>query len=320
VSDILERGARIEAEARFLQDLVAEVERVVLGQRRLVERLVIGLLTDSHVLIEGVPGLAKTLVIRSLARALDLSFHRIQFTPDLLPSDVTGVSIFDQRTHDFEFVPGPVFTNVLLADEINRAPPRAQSALLECMAEQQVTVDGRTRRLPPVFMVIATQNPLEFQGTYPLPEAQLDRFFMRIRIGYPDAEAEMKMIRSQEHGHPLDKLEPVIGLEELAALQRAVEDVRVSDDVAAYALSVVQATRNHPGLALGASPRATLALLRAAQAFALMLGGDFITPQHVKKVARQVLSHRIIPRSGASSAQTAEAVVGEVLASVRVPA
>jgi len=183
-----------------------------------------------------------------------------------------------------------------------------------------VTIEGEPRPLPDPFLVIATQNPVEYEGTYPLPEAQLDRFFMRIRIGYPDAGAEMKMIRSQEHGHPLDKLEPVIGLEELAALQRAVEDVRVSDDVASYALSLVQATRNHPGLALGASPRASLALLRAAQAFALVLGGDFITPQHVKNVARQVLSHRIIPRSGAISAQTAEAIVGEVVASTRVPA
>jgi len=305
---------------KALHDLSQNLAKVVFGKGEALMLSLVALLGRGHLLIEDVPGIGKTILARSLAQSIKGEFKRLQCTPDLLPSDVTGVSIFDQRTHGFEFVPGPVFTNVLLADEINRAPPRAQSALLECMAEQQVTVDGRTRRLPPVFMVIATQNPLEFQGTYPLPEAQLDRFFMRIRIGYPDAESEMKMIRSQEHGHPLDKLEPVIGLDELAALQRAVEDVRVSDDVATYALSLVQATRNHPGLALGASPRATLALLRAAQAFALMLGGGFITPQHVKNVARQVLSHRIIPRSGASSAQTAEAIVGEVVASTRVPA
>lgn len=305
---------------KALHDLSQNLARVVFGKGEALMLSLVTLLGRGHLLIEDVPGIGKTVLARSLAQSIKGEFKRLQCTPDLLPSDVTGVSIFDQRTHSFEFVPGPVFANVLLADEINRAPPRAQSALLESMAEQQVTVDGRTHRLPPVFMVIATQNPLEFQGTYPLPEAQLDRFFMRIRLGYPDTEAEMKMIRSQEHGHPLDKLEPVIGLEELAVLQRAVEDVRVSDDVAGYALSLVQATRNHPGLALGASPRATLGLLRAAQASALMLGGDFITPQHVKKVAPQVLSHRIIPRSGASSAQTAEAIVGELLASVRVPA
>lgn len=305
---------------KALQALSQNMAQVMFGKGEALTLTLIALLGRGHLLIEDVPGVGKTVLARSLAQSIGGEFKRLQCTPDLLPSDITGVSIFDQRTHAFEFMRGPVFTNLLLADEINRAPPRAQSALLECMAEQQVTVDGTTHKLPPVFMVIATQNPLEFQGTYALPEAELDRFFMRIRIGYPDAQAELKMLASQRHGHPLDKLQPVIGLEELAALQRAVEEVRVADDVAAYALALVTATRNHPALSLGGSPRATLALVRAAQAMALIMGGDFITPRHIKQMARPVLSHRIILRSGATAAQATEAIVDEVLASVPVPA
>jgi MoxR-like ATPase len=228
--------------------------------------------------------------------------------------------VFDSQARAFKFIPGPVFANVLLADEINRAPPRAQSSLLECMAEQQVTVDGQTHRLPAIFMVIATQNPIEFHGTYPLPEAQLDRFFMRIRIGYADADAELKMVASQRHGHPLDNLQPVISQEDLALLQRAVEEIRVADDVARYALSLVQATRDNPALALGASPRATLALLRASQAFALLKGDEFVTPHHVKQMTRYVLPHRIITRSGSNSTQATESVVAKIVESVAVPA
>ena len=303
-----------------LQALYANMSQVVFGKKEALMLSLVTLLGRGHLLIEDVPGVGKTVLARSIAQSIGGDFKRLQCTPDLLPSDVTGVSIFNQQSHAFEFVPGPVFTNVLLADEINRAPPRAQSSLLECMAEQQVTVDGQTHKLPPVFMVIATQNPIEFHGTYALPEAQLDRFFMRIRLGYPDAQAELKMVASQEHGHPLDKLRPVIGLEELAALQRAVEDVRISDDVMRYALALVQGTRERPNLSLGASPRATLALRRAAQAFALLQGEEFATPQHVKQMARYVLPHRIIPRSGAGSAQAAESVVAELLESVKVPA
>jgi len=304
---------------KALLALHENMSRVIFGKKEALTLSLVALLGRGHLLIEDVPGIGKTSLARSIAQSIKGEFKRLQCTPDVLPSDVTGVSVFDPQARAFKFIPGPVFTNVLLADEINRAPPRAQSSLLECMAEQQVTVDGQTHRLPAVFMVIATQNPIEFHGTYPLPEAQLDRFFMRIRIGYADTEAELKMVASQRHGHPIDKLEPVIGLEELAVLQRAVEDIRVADDVERYALALVQATRDNPGLALGASPRATLALLRASQAFALLKGEGFVTPQHVKLMARYVLPHRIILRSGSSSIQATEAMVEKIADSVPVP-
>jgi MoxR-like ATPase len=304
---------------KALLALHENMSRVIFGKKEALTLSLVALLGRGHLLIEDVPGIGKTSLARSIAQSIKGGFKRLQCTPDLLPSDVTGVSVFDPQARAFKFIPGPVFANVLLADEINRAPPRAQSSLLECMAEQQVTVDGETRRLPAVFMVIATQNPIEFHGTYPLPEAQLDRFFMRIRIGYAETEAELKMVASQRHGHPIDTLEPVIGLEELAELQRAVEDIRVADDVARYALALVQATRDNPGLALGASPRATLALLRASQAFALLKGEEFATPQHVKLMVRYVLPHRIMLRSGSGSVQATEAVVEKIADSVPVP-
>ncbi|CAN5336102.1 MoxR family ATPase [soil metagenome] len=302
-----------------MQTLSKNLGQVMFGKDDTLTLCLVALLGKGHLLIEDVPGVGKTSLARGLAQSVSGEFKRLQCTPDLLPSDITGVSIFDQRSHSFEFIPGPVFANILLADEINRAPPRAQSALLECMGEQQVTVDGHTHRLPGVFMVIATQNPLEFQGTYALPEAQLDRFFMRIKIGYPDTEAELKMIAAHRHGHPLDKLAQVISLEQVAELQRAVEEIRVGEDVARYALEIVRATRVHPGLLLGASPRASLATLRAAQALSVLRGENFITPAHVKYVAPHVLAHRIIPRTGGNSAHAAEAIVSEVLGSVPVP-
>jgi len=304
---------------KSLAALHQNMSRVIFGKEDALTLSLVALLGRGHLLIEDVPGIGKTSLARSIAQSIRGEFKRLQCTPDLLPSDVTGVSVFDPQARAFKFMPGPVFTNVLLADEINRAPPRAQSSLLECMAEQQVTVDGQTRRLPAVFMVIATQNPIEFHGTYPLPEAQLDRFFMRIRIGYAETEAELRMVASQRHGHPIDALEPVIGLGELAELQGAVEDIRVAEDVARYALALVQATRDNPGLALGASPRATLALLRASQAFALLKGEDFTTPQHVKLMARYVLPHRIIMRSGAGSMQATEGMLEKIVDSVAVP-
>jgi len=304
---------------KSLLALHQNMSQVIFGKKETLTLALVTLLGRGHLLIEDVPGVGKTLLARSIAQSIKGEFKRLQCTPDLLPSDVTGVSVFDPQARAFKFIPGPAFTNVLLADEINRAPPRAQSSLLECMAEQQVTVDGQTHRLPATFMVIATQNPIEFHGTYPLPEAQLDRFFMRIRVGYADTEAELKMVASQKHGHPIDSLQPVMGMDELAALQRAVEDVRIADDVGRYALALVQATRDNPGLALGASPRATLALVRASQALALLKGEEFVTPQHVKQMARYVLPHRIIARSGASSIQATEAIVDKIVGSVAVP-
>lgn len=302
-----------------LQALSQNLTRVMFGKGEALTLTLITLLGRGHLLIEDVPGVGKTMLARSLAQSVNGEFKRLQCTPDLLPGDITGTSIFNQQSQNFVFVSGPVFANIVLADEINRAPPRSQSALLECMAEQQVTVDGKTHRLPPVFMVIATQNPLEFQGTYALPEAQLDRFFMRIQIGYPDTEAELKMVASQRHGHPLDRIAPVVSVEELIALQRAVEEVKVADEVAAYALALVQATRHHPKLSLGASPRATLALLRAAQAWALIRGEGFITPRHIKRLAGPVLAHRIVLRSGSNAAQATEAVISEIIETVPVP-
>ncbi|HEX3098012.1 MAG TPA: AAA family ATPase [Usitatibacter sp.] len=303
-----------------LRALHANLSKVMFGKQDALTLALVALLGRGHLLIEDVPGVGKTVLARALAQSVGGEFRRLQCTPDLLPSDVTGVSVYNQRTQVFDFVPGPVFANILLADEINRAPPRAQSALLESMAEQQVTVDGHARRLPSPFMVIATQNPIEFHGTYPLPEAQLDRFFMRIALGYPDAASELRMVASQEHGHPLDTLQPALGLGDLAALQREVEAVRVSEDVMRYALALVQATRDRSDVTLGASPRATLALRRAAQALALLQGGQFATPQHVKEVARHVLPHRIIARAASSQGHPGELVVREVLESVRVPA
>ena len=313
----LDQGAGVKA---GLQALYANMSQVMFGKKDALMLSLVTLLGRGHLLIEDVPGVGKTILARSLAQSIGGEFRRLQCTPDLLPSDVTGVSIYNQRTQVFEFVPGPVFANILLADEINRAPPRAQSALLECMAEQQVTVDGKTHPVPGVFMVIATQNPIEFHGTYALPEAQLDRFFMRIRLGYPDAQSELKMVASQEHGHPLDKLRPVLGIDQLLSLQRAVENVRISDDVVQYALALVQATRDRPDVMLGASPRATLALRRAAQAFAFLEGEEFATPKHVKQMARYVLPHRVIPRTSSGHASAAETIVREVLENVPVPA
>ncbi len=304
---------------KSLLALHENMSRVIFGKKEALTLSLVALLGRGHLLIEDVPGVGKTSLARSIAQSIKGDFKRLQCTPDLLPSDVTGVSVFDPQARAFKFIPGPVFTNVLLADEINRAPPRAQSSLLECMAEQQVTVDGQTRRLANVFMVIATQNPIEFHGTYPLPEAQLDRFFMRIRVGYADADAELKMVASQRHGHPIDGLQPVMGLDELAQLQRAVEEIRVADDVARYALGLVQATRTDPAFALGASPRATLALLRASQALALLKGETYVTPQYVKQMTRYVLAHRVMLRSGASSIEATEAAIAKVVESVAVP-
>jgi MoxR-like ATPase len=271
-----------------------EVERAVVGKREPLELVLLGLLADGHVLIEDYPGLAKTLIARSFAQVADLRFSRIQFTPDLMPSDVTGSSIFDQRTASFEFRPGPVFANLLLADEINRAPPKTQAALLEAMQERQVTTEGETRRLDRPFLVLATQNPIEYEGTYPLPEAQLDRFLLRIGVGYPERDDELAVLdRRRERRTDEVELKSVVDGDELVAMQQALEDVHVAPSVGYYIIDVVRATRESRSVQVGASPRGSLAILKLARAYAVLDGRDFVVPDDVKAVAVPALAHRL---------------------------
>jgi MoxR-like ATPase len=304
-----------------LKSLHDNLGRVLYGKPQQILLAIATLLCRGHLLLDDVPGVGKTLLGRAIAQSLGGEFRRLQCTPDLLPSDVTGLSVFEQSEHAFKFIPGPVFTNILLVDEINRAPPRTQSSLLECMGERQVSIDGVARALPAVFMVIATQNPIEFHGTYPLPEAQLDRFFMRIRLGYPDRPAELKILETQRSGHPLDALAPVISLDQVEMLRKAVEQVEVATEVAEYAVDIVERTRSHPGLSLGASPRGSLALVSAARAVALLSGQGYVTPQHVKRVAQAVLAHRVMakPSAASSADRAAEAAVADILATLKVP-
>jgi MoxR-like ATPase len=277
--------------------ILDEVERAVLGKRDALELLLLGILADGHVLLEDFPGLAKTLAARSLAQATTLGFSRIQFTPDLMPSDVTGSSIYNQREGDFEFRPGPIFTNLLLADEINRAPPKTQAALLESMQERQVTIEGRTYPLDRPFLVLATQNPIEYEGTYPLPEAQLDRFLLRISFGYPSRDDEWRVLEARaERAADEVELSPVVGVEDVLALQRSVEDVHVSEPIGRYMVDLVAATRESRRVAVGASPRGSLALLKLSRARAALAGRDFVTPEDVKAVAVPALGHRLMLR------------------------
>ena len=277
--------------------ILSEVERAVVGKREVLELVLLGLLADGHVLIEDVPGLAKTLIARSFADATDLAFSRVQFTPDLMPADVTGWSFFDQRRGEFEFRPGPVFTNLLLADEINRAPPKTQAALLEAMQERQVTLEGETRRLERPFLVLATQNPIEYEGTYPLPEAQVDRFLLRISVGYLDRAQEWEMAERRLDVELHDvRLERVCDREAVLGLQQAAATVHVSESVGLYVVDLVQATRASPRVLLGAGPRGTLALVKLARARALLDGRDYVTPEDVKALAVPALGHRIVLR------------------------
>ncbi|MCY3749301.1 MAG: MoxR family ATPase [Chloroflexi bacterium] len=280
--------------AELRQTLSANVGKVILGKEAEIERILVALLCRGHVLLDDVPGTGKTMLARSIAISLGGEFRRIQFTPDLLPNDVTGVSVYNQRSGEFEFRAGPVFANVLLADEINRATPRTQSALLEAMSETQVSVDGVTRPLPSPFIVLATQNPVEFEGTFPLPEAQLDRFMMRMSLGYPTFDDERNVLDGQRHGHPIDDLRQVSDLRTLADLQRDVGDVHVDDTVIEYLLRLVRATRDRPEVALGASPRGSLALHRAAQALAAIRGRSYVLPDDVKELAPSILAHRVL--------------------------
>jgi len=298
-----------------------EVGRVIVGKADQTRLVTVALLTGGHVLIDDVPGVAKTLLVRTFAAALGLSFRRIQCTADLLPADVTGSTVFDERNGEFVFRSGPLFADVVLADEINRATPRTQSAFLEAMQEGSVTVDGTTHPLPQPFMVLATQNPVEQKGTFPLPEAQLDRFLLRIRMGYPSAADEVEILRRFRAVDPLDEVRPVDVAGELPAAQQEVRDVYVADDVAQYVVALATATREAPGLRLGASPRASLALLHAAQAWAALDGRPFVTPDDVQSLAVPVLAHRVLlSRDAAFAQRDAEAVLREIVAEVPVPA
>jgi MoxR-like ATPase len=287
----------IEELARTIDAILTELERAVVGKREVLELLLMAFLADGHVLIDDYPGLAKTLIARSLAHVTGLGFGRVQFTPDLLPSDITGSSIYNQREGEFEFRPGPVFANLLLADEINRAPAKTQAALLEAMQERQVTIDGQTNKLPQPFLVIATQNPIEFEGTYPLPEAQLDRFLLRITVGYPSEDDEWRILERRVDRKADDvRLRRVTGADEIERLKRTAEDVHVSEAVGRYIVSLVTATRSSPRVQVGASPRGSLAVLKLTRVKALMSGRDFVTPDDVKAVAEPALGHRITLR------------------------
>jgi MoxR-like ATPase len=307
---------------RISNRVVDEVETVVVGKRDALELLMLGLLADGHVLIEDYPGLAKTLMARSFAQVMSMDFSRIQFTPDLMPSDVTGSSIFNQRESDFEFRAGPIFANLLLADEINRAPPKTQAALLEAMQERQVTTEGDTRRLGPPFIVLATQNPIEYEGTYPLPEAQLDRFLLRMSVGYPAREDEWQMLANRaERGTDEVELTPIVDRQTLLEMQRAVEDVHVSEAVGLYMIDIAAATRGTQSIQVGASPRGSLALLKLSRSRAALQGRDFVTPDDVKAVAVPALAHRLTLRPELWVQRvSAEDVVRERLDIVPTPA
>lgn len=300
--------------------IIANVERAIVGKRQQLILALVAWFSEGHILLEDVPGVAKTMLARALARSVGCQFKRVQCTPDLLPTDVTGASIFNPKTVEFEFRAGPIFTQILLADEINRTTPRTQAALLEAMAESRVTVDGVTHTLKPPFLVIATQNPVDHEGTFPLPEAQLDRFLMKFSLGYPAFDDELKMLDMLQREHPLSQLEPVVSVDELLASQRAVRDVHVDPKVRQYLLQIVHLTRENEDLSLGGSPRASLALFRAAQAMAAVRGRNYVQPDDVKRVAQPVLTHRLIlrPESRLRKVSTTQ-VVQDVIDEIAVP-
>ena len=300
--------------------IAENIKKVIIGKNRAIELAVVALVCQGHILIEDVPGVGKTMLARSLAKSTGCSYSRIQFTPDLLPSDITGVSIYNQKEGDFEFKSGPVISQLVLADEINRATPKTQSALLESMDERQVTVEGVTHVLPRPFMVMATQNPIEYEGTFPLPEAQLDRFFLKISLGYPSLTEEELILSSQENTHPIELLEAVVSSDEIVKIQDTVKTIYVDELVRSYIVSIVHATRDNEDIALGSSPRGSLAMARGIQALALMRGRDYVLPDDVKELAVPMLAHRIIVSSGARmQGITSEEIVAQILDTVPVP-
>jgi len=301
--------------------IMKNISRVIVGKNRAIELLLVALLAEGHVLLEDVPGVAKTLLAKSLAKSIGGTFNRIQFTPDLLPADITGFNIYDQKTGRFAFHSGPVITHVLLADEINRTIPRTQASLLECMEERQVTVDGQTHPLPAPFFVMATQNPIELEGTFPLPEAQLDRFLLKTRLGYPDRDEEIRILERFRESDPLEQLNSVVAPDDIAKLQQARRGILVSEPVRDYIVDMVRATRDHPAIQFGASPRGSLGLMRAAQARATLQGREYILPDDVKYLARPVLAHRLILKEEERlRGESTDHLIGELIGRIPVPA
>ena len=304
----------------FGNKLINNLEKVIIGKRHPIELIVVGLLCQGHVLIEDVPGVGKTMLARSLAKSLGCSFNRLQFTPDMLPSDVTGVSIYNQSKRVFEFRPGPVFSQIVLVDEINRATPKTQAALLESMEERQVTVDGKTHPLPSPFMVLATQNPIEYEGTFPLPEAQLDRFLLRVRLGYPSTTNEIEILNRQQLRHPIDSLQPVINVDELKEAMEEIKKIFVSEPVKRYAVELTTHTRQNADIYLGASPRGSLGLFRTSQVAAALAGRDYVLPDDIKRMAIPVLAHRVIVGPAARLRElSSEHILQEIVEKTPVP-
>jgi len=302
-----------------IREILENVEKVIKGKDEVVKIVLATILARGHVLMEDVPGVGKTMLARAIARSFNMDFKRIQFTPDLLPTDLTGLYIYDKKSGDFIFKKGPVFTDILLADEINRATPRTQSALLEAMAENQVTIDGVTHKLSENFFVIATQNPIEYEGTFPLPEAQLDRFMISVKMGYPDEKNEIEILKSQIKKHPIEDLEPVVTSEELSEMRKKVREILVSDDVKRYIVEIVRKTRNHPSLFLGSSPRGSIFIMHLSMALAFMEERDFVLPDDVKEAARYVLPHRVIQNTESKlKRERKEDIINEVIESVKV--